>query len=330
MVQIVKTSSRGIEYVSGLLKQKQSVVTKTVFYKVPHTEKEDDLHLKIGRYNIKGIFKTETLETGEPKSELTLDNEEFNNLIQFIEENHGPLLLGAGKYIQADADLDDALAERMIEIFKNKDARKVANFLIKNKLLNVHSAAMIEFARRSSAIKIFEEKVTANETEHEWQAWFEDNDWVLGNEIVSILDERRVDVSNIADYLVETFDGFVDLVEIKRPEGNLQFWSPAKDHDNLIPHQDLIKAVTQVQNYLLALESEMDSVKTQKRLNNTSIIKPRATLIYGRSNDWGDDERQAFRILSSGYANISILTYDHVLARAKRSIAHRAAGEKES
>lgn len=327
MVQIVKTSNKGIDYVTGLLKQKVSVVTKAVFYKVPHSEKEDDLHLKIGRYNIKGIFKIETLETDGPKSELTLDNEEFINLIQFIEENHGPLLLGAGKYIQADADLDDALAERMIEIFKNKDARKVANFLINNKLLNVNSAAMIEFARRTSAIKVFEEKVNSNETEHEWQKWFEENDWVLGNEIVEILDDRRIDVSNVADYLVETFDGFVDLVEIKRPEGTLKFWAESKDHDNLIPGQDLIKAITQVQNYILELEKEMDSIKSQKRLNNTAIVKPRATLIFGRSNEWREEEKQAFRILNAGYRDLSILTYDHVLARAKRSLQNKPNGE---
>lgn len=327
-MKIVNTSKNGIDYVTGVLKEKKTVLTKVLFYKVPHNGQADDLSLKLGRYKKSGIFSVESIDNLDPKSELTLDNEEFNNLVHFIEENHGPLLLGAGKYIQADADLDDALAERMVEIFKNKDARKVADFLINNKLLTVHSAAMIEFARRSSAIKVFEAKVNANETEHKWQKWFEDNDWVLGNEIVNILDDRRIDVANIADYLVETFDGFVDLVEIKRPEGSLQFWSGTEDHDNLIPHQDLIKAITQVQNYLVELENEMDSIKTKKRLNNNSIIKPRATLIYGRSSEWEDDEKRAFRILNAGYSNISILTYDHVLARAKRSIEHRSIKEK--
>lgn len=329
MVQTVKTSNKGIDYVSGLLKKKTSVVTKTVFYKVPHNQQGDDLHLKIGRYNITGLFNTETLETENPKSELTLDNEEFTNLIQFIEENHGPLLLGAGKYIQADADLDDALAERMVEIFKNKDSRKVANFLIKNKLLNVDSAAMIEFARRAAATKVFEDKVNANEKEHEWQKWFQENDWVLGNEIVEILDDRRIDLSNVADYLVETFDGFVDLVEIKRPEGSLKFWADSTDHDNLIPSQDLIKAITQVQNYLVELEKEMDSIKTKKRLNGSAIIKPRATLIFGRSNSWGEPQKQAFRILNAGYRDLSILTYDHVLARAKRSLQKNSNREEK-
>ncbi len=324
MVHIVKTSKKGIDYVSGLLKEKKSVVTKVVFYRVPHRDKGDDLHLKIGRYNISGFFRVETLEVDNPRSELTLDSEEFTNLIHFIEENHGPLLLGAGKYIQADADLDDALAKRMVEIFKNKDARKVADFLIQNKLINVDSASMIEFARRNTAIKVFEEKVNANETEHEWQKWFESNDWVLGNEIVEILDDRRIDVGNITDYLVESFDGFVDLIEIKRPEGTLQFWSADKDHGNLVPHPDLIKAITQVQNYVLELEREMDSVKTKKRLNGSAIIKPRATLIYGRSNDWDEEQQQAFRILNTGYHNISILTYDHVLSRAKHSLRNKS------
>ncbi len=328
-MQIVSKSKNGIDYVSGLLKEKKTIATKVLFYKVPHEHQVDDLSLKIGRYIKSKGFTQETLETENPKSELTLDSEEFANLIQFIESNHGPLLLGAGKYIAADADLDEALAERMVEIFKNKDARKVANFLIKNKLLNVHSAALIEFARRTTAVKTFEDKVNANETEHEWQKWFQDNDWVLGNEVVEILDDRRIDVSNIADYLVESFDGFVDLIEIKRPEGSLQFWSKEKDHDNFVPHQDLIKAITQVQNYVIELEREMDSAKTQKRLNGSAIVKPRATLIFGRSCDWGADEKQAFRILNAGYQNITILTYDHVLVRAKRSLEHKKPGENQ-
>ena len=122
---------------------------------------------------------------------------------------------------------------------------------------------------------------------------------------------------------VETFDGFVDLIEIKRPEGKLKFWATNKDHDNLQPHQDLIAAITQVQNYIQDLEGEMNSIKTQKNLAGASIIKPRATLIYGRSDTWGDEERRAFRLLNAGYQNLSILTYDHVLSRANRSLSRK-------
>lgn len=87
-----------------------------------------------------------------------------------------------------------------------------------------------------------------------------------------------------------------------------------------MPSQDLIKAITQAQNYIQALEEEINSIKTRERLDGTIIVKPRATLIFGRSNDWGDDERKAFRILNAGYKDLTILTYDQVLARARKTL----------
>ena len=40
-----------------------------------------------------------------------------------------------------------------------------------------------------------------------------------------ILDERTIDTENVADYLVEAYDGFLDIIEIKRPGGGLRFWA---------------------------------------------------------------------------------------------------------
>lgn len=321
-MKIVKKSQKGVDYVAGVLKDKQTVVTRGVFYKVPHGQ-EGGFGLKLGRYNKgKRFYNPETLVCTEPKSELTLDDEEFKSLINFL-ENYEPLSLGPGKYVKADANLDTELAEKLASIFNNKDQKKVADFLIGNNLLTHDISAMLEFSKRTAAIAEFQDKLANNEVEYRWQKWFEDNDWVLGNEFVQILDERSIDTHNIADYLVETFDGFVDLIEIKRPEGKLKFWATNKDHDNLQPHQDLIAAITQVQNYIQDLEGEMNSIKTQKNLAGASIIKPRATLIYGRSDTWGDEERRAFRLLNAGYQNLSILTYDHVLSRANRSLSRK-------
>ena len=40
-------------------------------------------------------------------------------------------------------------------------------------------------------------------------------------------------------------------------------------------------------------------------------------LIYGRSDNWNDEQREAYRILNAAYNQLSILTYDHLLMRAK-------------
>lgn len=96
----------------------------------------------------------------------------------------------------------------------------------------------------------------------------------------------------------------------------MQFWSATKDHNNYVPSTDLVKAITQCLNYIYAIEREANSVKFIEK-TKSKVIKPRCILIFGRSNDWNDEQREAYRILNAAYNQISILTYDHLLFRAK-------------
>lgn len=154
--------------------------------------------------------------------------------------------------------------------------------------------------------------------EQKWQEWFKKNDWVLGSEFVRILDEREIDTANITDYLMQAYDGFLDIIEIKRPEGDLKFWADRQDHGNYVPSSDLTKAITQATKYIYEVEREANSVKFLEKVGNIKTIKPRCILIFGRSADWNNDQREAYRILNSSYHNLTIMTYDHVLSRAKR------------
>ena len=159
-----------------------------------------------------------------------------------------------------------------------------------------------------------------DKVEHDWQAWFKGNSWVLGTDFVRVLDEREVDTDNIVDYLMQAYDGFLDVVELKRPEGDLKYWRESLDHGNYIPSTSLVKAVTQASKYIYEVEREANSVKFLERVDNVKTIKPRCLLIFGRSEDWNDEQKEAYRILNSQYHNLTILTYDQVLDRAKRIV----------
>jgi len=161
-----------------------------------------------------------------------------------------------------------------------------------------------------------------NLVESNWQKWFENNSWILGSEFVRVLDERVIDTKNISDFLMEAYDGFLDIVEIKRPEGGMQFWSNSLDHGNYIPSTDLVKAISQATSYIYEVEREANSIKFLERTDNVKTIKPRCILIFGRSNTWNAEQKEAFRILNSSYHNLSILTYDHVLERARRIVGN--------
>lgn len=62
-------------------------------------------------------------------------------------------------------------------------------------------------------------------------------------------------------FLMEAYDGFLDVIEIKRPEIGAPFWSTSLDHGNYIPSSNLIKAITQASSYIYEVEREANSIK---------------------------------------------------------------------
>jgi hypothetical protein len=313
----IKTTEKGISYLPSILKNKKQTVTKAVFFKIPHTSNIQDVALKIGRY-CKANFGLETLENEKPKSELTLDNEELNNLIDFLSDNFEPLKNGVKKYIPIDDTIDFKNTAHLKAIFANPNKNELLDFIATNDILPDDLIKGVEYKKRLVALYDFKSMLESDLKENEWQKWFKDNSWILGSEFIKIIDERDIDTENISDYLMQAYDGFLDIVEIKRPGGGLKFWSDSKDHNNYVPSQDLVKAISQVNKYIFEIEREANSVKFLERVGYVKSIKPRSMIIFGRSNNWNEEQKIDYRILNSSYCNLSILTYDHVLERAKR------------
>lgn len=305
----IKTSAKGVNYAGPCtLQMKKRVCSEAILMRIPHAHADvQDISLKIGRYNI-----PYGLESKKPKSELTLNNEELDALIRYISENYKPLTLGQGEYINVSEE-----SATLVENFKRliEGQSDTARMLIENGILsdNVFLAASV-IKKRDALIEL-QEKLQEEQPERYWQEWFTRNKWVLGSDFAQIVDERVIDTENIADYIMKSYDGFVDLVEIKKPNG-LPFWASTKDHGNYVPSADLAKAIMQCLNYIYAIELEANSTKFARRIGSR-VIKPRCILIFGRSYDWNDEQREAYRILNAAYNQVSILTYDHISERAQ-------------
>lgn len=306
----IKVSQKGISYAEKcILKQKRFVSSEAMLMKIPHEHPEkQDITLKVGRYKI----SSGDLENKKPKSELTLDNDELNALIKYISDNYIPVNIGAGEYINIKGNNSD-LIKRFKELVDTET--NIAELLIDNNILSDNILVAVSIIKKKKSLVDFYENLKIEKQESFWQNWFTENKWIRGSEFVQIIDERRLDVENIADYIMRAFDGFVDLVEIKKPNG-LQFWSSTKDHNNYVPSTDLIKAITQCLNYLYVVERQSNSISFNERIGG-KVIKPRCTLIFGRSNEWNKEQKGAYRILNSSYSQLSIMTYDHLLIRAQ-------------
>lgn len=305
------------------LKDKQTVLTRGYFWKIPHNTKDDEINLKIGRYKKpKHLGADEELDNLDPKSELTLDGEEFLSLISVLQERYQPFKEGVKAFIPLDKPFEKSNADQIKALFTLPEKQQLVNFILLNEVIPEDIELGLQTAKRIKAIEQFEAILRDNSVEAQWQKWFEKNSWILGSDFVRVLDESSIDTRNIADFLMEAYDGFLDIIEIKRPEGGMSFWASTLDHGNYIPSTDLIKAVTQASSYIYEVEREANSVKFLERVDGVKTIKPRCILIFGRSSDWNPKQIEAFRILNSGYHNLSIMTYDHVLERAKRIVGH--------
>ncbi len=301
-----------------VLKNKKTVITRAGFWKVPHNTRDDEVFLKVGRYQKpKDWDGEEEPEILKPKSELTLDSEEFESLLGFLKDNYEPFKSGTKAFIPLDSPYDNDTATQVKQLLNLPDRERMLGFLIENDVIPRDLEIGLSHARRARAIDEFNYLLESDLVEHRWQSWFEENSWVLGSDFVKVLDERSIDTKNISDFLMKSYDGFLDIVEIKRPEGGLKFWSSSLDHGNWIPHNDLVKAITQAAIYIHEVEREANDLRFYERVG-VKAIKPRCTLIYGRSDGWRKEQQEAFRILNSSYHNLTIMTYDHVLDRARR------------
>jgi len=324
-MQEIKTSKGGIDYLRTILEERPLTITRAALWKIPHTNTgTEELALKIGRFKKKkGIFDLtfEELESQTPKSELTLTGNEFTALITFLHENFEPFKDGVKSYIPLDSTFEQGNIEHLKAIFSNPEKQELLDFIIGHEIIPQELFIAFNQLAKVKAVEEFEAMLDNDLNEHHWQAWFQKNNWVLGTEFVKILDERKIDTANITDFLMQAYDGFIDIVEIKRPDGNLHFWTDQKDHDNYVPHHDLTKAITQASKYIYEIEREANSVKFLEKVGHVKTIKPRCILIFGRSDDWNEEQKESYRILNSNYHNLTIMTYDHILERAKRMVS---------
>jgi hypothetical protein len=204
---------------------------------------------------------------------------------------------------------DEQGREKLREVAENfglLEAKGIKNLALQKRNVNLLDKLLNEkgsFAEEKLARKV-------GKDEEVWQQFFQDNDWLLGSEVVEILDERVLDEHNTVDLPVRSVDGFLDIVELKLPTP--PFWTSENN-----PNAELTKALMQCIRYLNEAEKRANDYSKIKELG-CDIVKPRITLVYGRSIGWTNEQHKQLRILNASFHNITILTYDHVLKRARK------------
>jgi hypothetical protein len=88
----------------------------------------------------------------------------------------------------------------------------------------------------------------------------------------------------------------------------------------LVPHHELYGAIAQLSHYILQAEKQVDSKDYISDHQGAVPLKPRGVVVHGRSSTWTEDHWSALRLLNDELHGIQVITFDHLLERAKRSL----------
>ncbi len=151
-------------------------------------------------------------------------------------------------------------------------------------------------------------KYSAGQPEKIFQNWIESNLWVFGIDYIRKHDERKIALFSEGDLLMETVDGFLDLIELKRPKHELlKFDSSHKCH---YPHPDLSIVIGQSLFYLQKLSEYKLIIQEEYKLK---IVMPRIKIIVGRNNGFIEEQKTCLRMLNTNLNAIQIITYDDLV-----------------
>ena len=162
------------------------------------------------------------------------------------------------------------------------------------------------------------EKYKAGQQEKVFQNWLESNLWIFGVDYIRKYEARKIAIFSEADLLMESVDGFLDLIELKRPVGKLLKYD--NSHNCFYPHPHLSEVIGQSLFYLQKLTEYKLILEKEYSSDSMKVLMPRIKIVIGDSSDFKQEESEAIRMLNSNLVSIQIVTYSDLIEYGNRLI----------
>lgn len=206
------------------------------------------------------------------------------------------------------------LSEKAIEKLENEEIEflKKNNLQLKRRVQNysklIKEYRKIKLPEYKKDLKDLEEKLKTSKKEEELQEFLSKRTWLLGLEYENS-EPQKIGIKKRYDFYVEKYDGYADIIEIKKP-GESLFNKSGK------MSKYFTDALQQLIEYIDEAIVEGDSKRISKKLK-INFLKPKGILIIGRKKK---EEAEKTEHLAYYFHHITLLTYDDILERGKKII----------
>ncbi len=260
----------------------------------------------------------------------------LSNLLEFlVSAKHVEL---PGKYVVINAtkfDLSD-LDSLLESLFDNTERLKLLPLAMKIAEHREIAAQLEEFvskypgqsqiiadgmnlARRENELREFRELVEQECGESEYQRFLMENPWIFGSEYNRMYHRYIVKGKEFDFPMQRTADGYLEIVEIKRPDHSLFTCKKNKNtgEKEIVGIAPVVaRAIYQVDGYLSQVEKQVNHIQVEE---NISAEKVRGKVIIGNTKDH-ESKIRAVRQLNARMNKIEVITYDQLIANAQRML----------
>jgi hypothetical protein len=251
-----------------------------------------------------------TIGSGEDGDESSSDLGRALTALGVLEELHPEIANAIGELVTTETDLG-ARVELLRALTEDIDGRYAIGEIL-------HERAGERLADAREAAGQFDD-LLKTEGETKLQEFLELHPWLLGLDYARIRARQPIPRGAV-DFLLERFDGFHDLLELKSPRAAI-FETHGKDTGIRSPSsyrlsRPLALALAQVHAYRDALRHES---ATEELYGLPHTREPRITILIGLASELSKHQKRLLGELNRSLHRVEIVPFD-ILGRRARAI----------
>lgn len=232
------------------------------------------------------------------------------------------------KYSKAEKYKPGSLATIFSEDILNdlsSDDKDKLNAFLPNYIAK-ESLTTVNVLKATTQIKTLKEisteiksEIDNNRSESWWQTYIHKNILIIQQGYLQAIEKMNISIgkTKFPDYSLVTFDGFLDILEIKKPQTPLL--KEDSSRGNYFWDIEISKAIIQVENYIENVSKNADAVRgfIKDEFNiELKVVRPKGTILAGEYKKFTKQkEKDDFRLLTLANKNINFVTYDELATR---------------
>lgn len=221
------------------------------------------------------------------------------------------------------------LKENILNDLSSDDKDALNKFL--PEYIAKESVSAVNILKATTQIKTLKEiadelktEIKGSRSESWWQSYIHKNILIIQQGYIHAIDKMNISIgtTKFPDFSLITHDGFLDILEIKKPQTELI--KEDKSRSNFYWDSEIARAIIQVENYIENISRHSDTVRSYIKDTfkiELKVVRPRGIILAGDSSKYSaQKQKDDFRLLSQATKNITFLTYDELVTRLENYI----------